>query len=192
MKKHGLIWWLCIGWWWWLCFGWWITLLRLAAKSKTQAKADELKHNTERHRIVGVDDRVKEVMSLAVLNPNYKMTKKQLIAAGLVDQSVYEYNFSPAKAELVPEPDNPYDPKAIKVIVEGRHIGYIKSGSCAHIHKLLQADQIADITCQIGGGRYKRVSVLGQVEYEKHVEKDYDFESDTAPFSATVAIMKKD
>ncbi len=24
VRRHGVAWWLLIGWWWWLCFGWWV------------------------------------------------------------------------------------------------------------------------------------------------------------------------
>lgn len=27
-RRHGLLWWLCIGWWYWLCIGWWWEPLR--------------------------------------------------------------------------------------------------------------------------------------------------------------------
>lgn len=186
MKKHGLIWWLFIGWWR-LFFGWWIALLRLAsrrtAKPATRRSPEKQNPNTERHRVAGISRRTKEVMALAVENSDYRKTKKQLIDAGLVDQFVYEYSFSPMKAELVPEPDNPHDPKAVKVIVEGQHIGYIKSGSCAHVHKLLQAGQIASVTCQIGGGRCKYLA-------QDEDDGAYTLESDESPFSAMVTIQK--
>ena len=180
MKKHGL-------------FGWLRQAVSQAATTAKHTSAPTRKDNTKRktpsniehHRVAGIGFRTKEVKALGVANPDYKKTKKQLIDAGLVDQSVYEYNFSPAKAELVPEPDNPHDPKAIKVIVAGQHIGYIKSGSCAHIHKLLQADQIASVTCQIGGGRYKYLTL-------DEDEARYTLESDESSFSAKITILKKD
>ena len=193
MKRHGLVWWLFIGWWYWLFFGWWIALLRFAfrqAKNTPKQKAGKHRDNTENHRVAGISLRTEEVMTLAVENPDYKKTKKQLLAAGLTDRTIYEYNFRPAKAELVPEPDNPHDPKAIKVIADGQHIGYIKSGSCAHIHNLLKDNRIVSANCQISGGRYKSLSCLGQIEYEDHVERDYTLESDKAPFSATITIQK--
>ena len=59
------------------------------------------------------------------------------------------------KIELVPEPDNAYDQNAIKVMADGKHVGYIKSGSCTHLLKCIQEKRIAGITCQIGGGPYK-------------------------------------
>lgn len=187
MKKHGIVWWVFIGWWWWLCFGWWLALLRMASRRTTKPAPRRIPEkqnpNIERHRVAGINYRTNVVKALAVENPDYWKTKKQLIAAGLVDLSVYEYNFDPMKAELVPEPDNPHDPKAIKVIVEGQHIGYIKSGSCAHVHKLLQAGQIARVTCQIGGGRYKYLA-------QDEDDGTYTLESDESPFSAKIAIHK--
>ena len=200
MKKHGLIWWLFIGWWWWLFFGWWIaplswvvkSLAKVANQPKAVPVADQREEkNVEYHRVAGVNYRTDAVKALGEKNPDYKKTKKQLLAADLVGRTVYEYKFEPAKVDLVPEPENPHDPKAIKVVIEGRHIGYIKAGSCAHIHKLLKDDLIASATCKIGGGRYKCLTFLGAVEDEHGIQYDYELESDEIPFGARIAIHKK-
>ena len=41
------------------------------------------------------------------------------------------------KLELIPEPTNKHDPNAIKVIVDGKHIGYVPANKCAKVHKIL-------------------------------------------------------
>ena len=43
------------------------------------------------------------------------------------------------QVELIPEPDNPHDPNAVRVEVAGVHIGYIKAGSCSQVKNLLDA-----------------------------------------------------
>lgn len=107
------------------------------------------------YKVAGVSYREKDIIALGLENEDYSLTKKEIIENGLEDDRIYEYEFYPDKIELVPEPENPHDPNAIKVIVDGVHVGYIKSGSCSHVHKLLKENRIEKIDCTIGGGKYK-------------------------------------
>lgn len=118
------------------------------------------------HKVAGTSYRQEALQTMGEKNPDYNLTKKELLKRWPEGVTVYEYNFHPQKAELVPEPDNPHDPKAIKVLVDGVHVGYIKAGSCAHIHKLLRENRIQSIVPKIIGGKYKMV-------YE-YVEKGED------------------
>lgn len=34
MKKHGLLWWICIGWWWYLCIAWWLYPIKWLLQQK--------------------------------------------------------------------------------------------------------------------------------------------------------------
>lgn len=43
---------------------------------------------------------------------------------------------------MIEEPDNPEDPNAIKVVMDGEPIGYIKAGSCARVKKLIREERI--------------------------------------------------
>lgn len=61
-------------------------------------------------------------------------------------------------AVLVPEPDNPYDPNAISIHVEGRRVGYLRRDVAAQylpgLHKLMAAcgGHIALEGVIVGGG----------------------------------------
>jgi hypothetical protein len=44
-------------------------------------------------------------------------------------------------AELVLEPDNPYDKFAVKVMVDGRHVGYLSKGTAKRLGKRLRGLQ---------------------------------------------------
>lgn len=113
--------------------------------------------NVKKYKVAGVTHYVDNILELAVEDPSYQMTKRELIEEDRVEEKVWKYFFAPEKVELVPEENNPQDPKAIKVVVDGRHVGYIKSGSCAHLRKVIEQGGIADIDCMIGGGPYKYV-----------------------------------
>lgn len=112
----------------------------------------------ESHKVAGVTHHMDAFYALRKENYDYKMTKREIIDCGMTDERIWQYEFYPEKTELVPEPGNPYDPHAIKVMVDGQHIGYIKKGSCAHVHNLIKSGLIEKISVEIGGGKYKFIS----------------------------------
>ena len=57
---------------------------------------------------------------------------------------------------LVDEPENEYDPNAIRVEVGGVHIGYVKKGSTSRVRNLLKKDDVR-VKIDIGGGPYKEL-----------------------------------
>lgn len=136
--------------------------------------------NVETHRVAGTSYKQREIKSLGSLNPDYQLNKAQLIKKGLLNTSVYEYTFKKLKAELIPEPTNEVDPNAIKVIVSGKHVGYIKKGSCAHIKKLLKSNTIVSVTANVKGGNYKYI--------QSFEPGDYAFESDKGEFGIDLTI----
>ena len=159
MKKHGLLWWLFIGWWWRL----YVIPFRLLRALIRQAKAgtpapSESAQKKETVKVAGVSFRQDEIMFLGVKNSDYTKTKKELREEGLTGKWIHEYNFDPQKVELQPEPDNPVSSTAIKVIVDGVHIGYIKDEDSDHINDLIDENRITRISCFIGGGKSKKVS----------------------------------
>ena len=136
------------------------------------------------HKVAGITYYMDNIWALADENVAYTWTKRDLIDEGLTDERIYQYIFNTGETELVPEPENPQDPKAIKVITGGQHIGYIKAGSCARIHKLLREDRIQGLICEIEGGKYKIVR-------EDEEDEKYYMEKDDAPFFARVEILEK-
>lgn len=107
------------------------------------------------HKVVGLDYRKTNVMKLAKENPLYKLDKAAILKQGLTDTYIHRYFFADGPTELVQEPDNSHDPNAIKVVVAGQHIGYIKAGSCTHLNKVINDGRIEKILCRIYGGPYK-------------------------------------
>ena len=101
--------------------------------------------------------------------------------------TVYEYTFDPQRVDLIPEPENPKDPKAIKVLVDGVHVGYIKAGSCAHIHRLIRENRIESIEPRILGGKYKAV-----FSYDASARKaeDFELEKGTSPLCVRLDITE--
>lgn len=127
----------------------------------------------ERHKVAGTTYHLDAIMELAEDNPDYDMTQREIIDAGMEEQRIYQYTFPDSPVELVDEPDNEQDPNAIKVLVAGQHIGYIKRGSTGRIHRLQRSGRVLGVTAEIYGGRYKIVRCVEEYQMQ-HYEMDRD------------------
>lgn len=145
---------------------------------------EKLPPNAHNHRIAGVKYYKENLMKIAKENPDYSLTPKQIIKIGRGDENIYQYKFAPIRTELIPEPSNPQDPNAVKVVVDGQHVGYIKAGSCSRILKLIRENRIEKIDCKVKGGKCKWVSVWSD-------EGDYETGSRTDDFRIEITIYEK-
>ena len=109
------------------------------------------------YKVAGITHFEKSILKFAKPNAAFSMSVKELVAANACNVNIYQYYFPQLQTELIPDPDNPFDPNAIKVICGGVHVGYIKAGSCKHVLKLIAENRIEKIDCEIGGGKYIRV-----------------------------------
>ena len=140
------------------------------------------------YRVTGMQHYMDNLMSLAIDNIDYNSSKRVLIDEGLIDERIWEKEFFPVKTEVIPEPNNPVDPKAIKVVVDGKHVGYIKSGSCAHLLKVIREGRIKKIDCEIAGGPYKRINE----DYDEEKDKDvYTLEHGNSPYFVHLLITEE-
>ncbi len=139
----------------------------------------------ERHRVAGTSYRKDAIISLGTKNNDYELNKSQLIKKNLIDTPVYEYVFNPSSVSLVPEPDNEHDANAIKVILDGVHVGYIKKGSCSHVKNLLSSNKIQSISAKIFGGNCKYVRC-----YDDCGDKDsYTLEKEKSDFGVEITLL---
>lgn len=148
-----------------------------------EPKPERTFSKVETHRIAGTSFRESEIADLLLENDDYDMTASELIDSGMEDERVYRYLEAYCDAALEPEPDNQYDPNAVKVFADGIHIGYIKKGSAAHVKKLLEEDRIASMSINITGGPYK-LAYLNEDDRPR-------IEKDTQNFSAKLDIFVK-
>ena len=112
------------------------------------------KSKTENHKVAGVKYYIDNIMCFAKPNPDYSLSKKEFIQRE-ISKPIYQYVFHSGNTELIHEPTNTYNTNAIKVIIEGKHVGYIKDGSCKHVLKLINENRIQQISSEIYGGKYK-------------------------------------
>lgn len=139
----------------------------------------------ERHKVAGTSYHLDAIMALAQENPDYNLTKREIIDDGLTDERIYQYTFADGPVELVDDPDNEQDPNAIKVLVAGQHIGYIKRGSTGRIHNLQRAGRVLGVTAEIYGGKYKVVICDDDDDGAEH----YDLIRDETGYGAAIEIL---
>ena len=111
----------------------------------------------ENHKVAGTSYRQSEIKSLGSENIDFSFSKRDLEDCYSEYEKIYQLEFDPRNVELVEEPDNQHDPNAIKVIIDGVHVGYIKKGSCTHVKNLMNSNKISRITADISGGKYKEL-----------------------------------
>ena len=57
--------------------------------------------------------------------------------------------------ELVDDPENAYDPNAIKVVADGVHIGFVPKEKTRRVREILAFHPDAKLSCDVCGGDYK-------------------------------------
>ena len=149
----------------------------------------------EKHRITGIDHYIENIELMAIPNPFYEDSKKEIIDNYMTEERIYEYTFEPHKIELRPEDDNSYDEKAVALYLNDLLVGYIKKGSCSHIRKLIKEDKIKKVEVNVYGGRYKVVYEL--IEDEDDIDVDYnnpkyELENGETPYKIDLFIYTDD
>lgn len=156
-----------------------------AAKAAATKAPEKPRATFERHKLAGTSYHMDAIMALAQENPDYDLTKREIIDDELTDERIYQYTFADGPVELVDDPDNEYDPNAIKVLVAGQHIGYIKRGSTGRIHNLQRAGRVLGVTAEIYGGKYKVVICDDDDDGAEH----YDLIKDETGYGAAIEIL---
>ena len=134
----------------------------------------------------GMAHYVDALMNLAVENGDYTCTKREMKEYLIINRRVYQYRFEPKDIDLVPEPDNPHDSKAVKIIINGYHVGYIRAEETEGIVDLFNSDKVKRVQTVIEGGKYK--ILLGESEFGAEDEplSAFDLVKDEAPFSISI------
>ena len=111
---------------------------------------------------------------------------KEMLEPG---EKVWQYEVDFSTVALVPEPENEYDPNAVRVELDGIKVGYIKKGSCSQVKNLLKSDKYVRTTAETFGGKYKSLYVWEDDDGDSHerIEK-----GDTGVYGVTVTIETKE
>ena len=117
--------------------------------------------------VVGTYYHQNEISKLAVANKDYKSKANTLIEQEKTMQRIFQYTFINKPVKLVPEPNNKHDKNAVKVIIAGEHVGYIKREECSQVKNILNNKEIKYISAFISGGKYKIVNNDGSIEKDE-------------------------
>lgn len=105
----------------------------------------------EKFVVAGTYYHMAAIQRLAVANPEWRKSGKTLAAEGRAMEEIPHYLYKNSPVELVPEPKNPHDKNAIKVMIAGEHVGYISRDENVHVGSLLQSKRITGVTAEISG-----------------------------------------
>lgn len=107
--------------------------------------------------VAGTSFRQDAIKRLLRENPEYDAPSEDILSHHGDDDRIYRYKaYTTENIKFVEEPDNPHDPNAIRVEIDGIHVGYVKRGSTGRVKRLL-SDPNAKAYAQIFGGPLKYV-----------------------------------
>ena len=107
--------------------------------------------------ITGTSRYEKEIKSLLCEDCDYKESNAYLVDNYDEGASIWKYlTFRSDDVDLIEEPDNPYDPGAIRVQVNGVSVGYVKQGATSRVRNLMKTDGVK-LSASISGGPYKSI-----------------------------------
>ena len=113
-------------------------------------------------KLTGMQYYADNLKSLASKNPDYSLNKSEILESYSEGDTIWQYefltqNYTEKLYEIIPEPENEYDPNAVAVYLQGKKIGYVKKGKCSRIKNLLKSKDYRGSNLDVGGGKYKRV-----------------------------------
>ena len=112
----------------------------------------------EKFKVAGVTRYEDNIKSLSEENEDYSLSDNELLDLYDVGQEINKYEFYPEKVELIQEPENPYDENAVRVLVDGEMVGYIKKGETSQAKTLISALNYCGAEVEsMGLGDYKLI-----------------------------------
>ena len=130
---------------------------RQTMKSEKEEKEKKREGCVKREFSVAGVSRHQEVFrEIGYLNEEYTLSKSRLEEDGLLYEDIPKYIVDTFKLELELDPDNEVDPNAVKVLMDGKHVGYIPADDAEYVHTMIEEDRIADMDAKVVGGPLKR------------------------------------
>ena len=130
--------------------------IKLFATHKPRTQAERtLKEET--FPIAGVSYYESNIQKLATVNPDWKISAKQIVDHGKAGKRIFKNYYVNKPVKLQQEPDNPHDENAIAVFIAGELVGYISRTDNIHVNDILNHREIISVSGFIGGGEYKIV-----------------------------------
>lgn len=105
--------------------------------------------------VAGIPHHLDAVMSLAEEDDDFKLPKKRIIEE--FSGKVFRWYFSPLPCSIVPEPENEFDPNALKVYASSEFVGYIREADTAKVRAVMSGrfGKVERCRIEFEGGEYK-------------------------------------
>lgn len=132
---------------------------------------------------VGVEYRLDNLMSVSQASRSFKSQDDVFLEKYSDGRKVYKYFFNNSIGALEPEPDNPHDKNAIKVMLDGVHIAYVPAALCLDVSRLLNSGYTPVV--KVKGGPFKKVENGQVASYDDDFRVFVDFKNpDTSALPA--------
>ena len=159
---------------------------REAWKREKEAQARKSESEIEAYPVKGVFAHEDEIFhNLMQYNPEYDYSKANMIEHCVADVPIYKWTPKALPVALAPDPNNPYDPNAVRIEVAGILIGYIPKDACKKVLEYIKTNRIMSAVYNATGGAYKTLVE----DYDPLTDKSqYTVETGRAELSAEVYI----
>lgn len=104
-------------------------------------------------QVAGTYYKKNEISSIMSGNRMYSLPNDVFIQKVEEGKRVYRFKYRRTTAFLIPEPTNPHDSNAIKVMIDNVHVGYIPSDLCSDFKRIIK--KTSQLEAAIHGGDYK-------------------------------------
>lgn len=112
--------------------------------------------HAEEYSVAGVSYRQDVFERVGDENPCYSLSKKQFIEENGFDNDVPKYYFDGCDVSIELDPENKYDPHAVKVLLNDQLVGYIPAEDSEHVSEIMNEELLVDMDAKIVGGPQRR------------------------------------
>ena len=107
--------------------------------------------------VAGIDYHMNEIGSFAEEIKKFRMPREKLSQMGYIGRKIYRLYYKVQSVRLVPEPTNPHDPNAIKVLINNLHIGYVPRNDTKLVSQIMGSGPV-ELSAVITGGEYRMIT----------------------------------
>lgn len=115
-----------------------------------------------------------ELFDLLTSNPIFELSTEELIKKGYAGKTIYKFysDYRGNDVSLEPDPKNPADKNAVKILLFGKFFGYVNREDAPFIKQLIKKNAIIDLKLQNKGGPIRKIYKNGHSSANK-----YEFET---------------
>ena len=108
----------------------------------------------------GVGYYLDNLRSVGEASRSFDISEEEFLKKYSGGKTQYAYYFNKCVGALVPEPQNPHDPNAIMVTLDGVCVGHVPANLCSQVHELLKQSPIVKISPRGGPRRFVKDGVV--------------------------------